>query len=930
MAEQKNASFTGRSRSRKTRRSVILIDRVAKTLITFGGIGTIFSVLGVALFLIWVVLPLFLSAETDDLQAFERAGEQLQGIGLDEYQVLAWTLEPSGKLHVFRLDNGEEIETEYLFEGAAGLESAGELAEEGSVLSEDGTSPEVDDGGEGQDISESDSPTAAPLEIVTASHMIQSDVSAFGLNDGSIRMVDIGFETQIFNRRDLPEEVVGRFDAAASEDLMVAHDGGVLQKTPSDQYRLQELRVVPSIEAQVSNGPIPVLTHTLTSDGAMAVFLADEQIQLVSWSAEEDMFSGEMTYELEDTINLPSGNVGTPDFLVLDGPGREVFLVNKAGYLTRVDLRDPENPYVAETGKLLESGSGEQITFFRPLLGGTTFLWGDTAGRVQAGFNLRPEESEVELPRLFDSVKDPQAQMVFVRTKDLTDASQAAVSMASSSRSRLAYAGFADGELRLYNITNAAELQRFRLPVQEPVTRVAISPKENGVFVATPTALYHADLDPRYPEAGFSAFFRPVWYEGYAQPSHIWQSSSGTDDFEMKLGLMPLVFGTLKATFYSMLFGAPLALLAAIFTSELLPGRVRGVLKPGIEFMASLPSVVLGFLAALVFAPYIEKVVPATLGVFVTVPITILLGAFFWQMLPSDKAIRWQDWRFLGMVVLVPVGIFFAGLVGPWIERWFFAGDIKGWLAWDPGGEDAERFASPLGGWMILGVPLAALVVSLLMGRFVSPRMRHWSTVWDRRQYAIYDLVRFLGGVACTFLVALTFSWLMSAFGFDPRGSYVDTYVQRNALIVGFVMGFAIIPIIYTISEDALSTVPEHLRSASLGAGATPWQTAVRIVIPTAMSGLFSALMIGLGRAVGETMIVLMAAGNTAVMEMNIFEGFRTLSANIAVELPEAVKGDTHYRTLFLAALVLFLMTFIVNTIAESIRQRFRKRAYQL
>ena len=119
-------------------------------------------------------------------------------------------------------------------------------------------------------------------------------------------------------------------------------------------------------------------------------------------------------------------------------------------------------------------------------------------------------------------------------------------------------------------------------------------------------------------------------------------------------------------------------------------------------------------------------------------------------------------------------------------------------------------------------------------------------------------------------------------------------------------------------------------RSASLGAGATPWQTAVRIGVPTAMSGLFSAVMVGLGRAVGETMIVLMAAGNTPILEWNVFEGFRTLSANIAVELPEAVQGSTHYRTLFLAALVLFAMTFVVKTVAEVVRQRFRKRAYQL
>ena len=158
----------------------------------------------------------------------------------------------------------------------------------------------------------------------------------------------------------------------------------------------------------------------------------------------------------------------------------------------------------------------------------------------------------------------------------------------------------------------------------------------------------------------------------------------------------------------------------------------------------------------------------------------------------------------------------------------------------------------------------------------------------------------------------------------------LGTYEQRNALVVGFVMGFAIVPIIYTLAEDALSSVPAHLREASFGCGATPWQTAVRVIVPTATSGLFSACMIGLGRAVGETMIVLMATGNTAIMDWNVFNGFRTLSANIAVELPEAVVGSTHYRMLFLAALVLFALTFVINTLAEVVRQRFRKRAFQL
>ncbi|HWL73919.1 MAG TPA: ABC transporter permease subunit, partial [Burkholderiaceae bacterium] len=219
---------------------------------------------------------------------------------------------------------------------------------------------------------------------------------------------------------------------------------------------------------------------------------------------------------------------------------------------------------------------------------------------------------------------------------------------------------------------------------------------------------------------------------------------------------------------------------------------------------------------------------------------------------------------------------------------------------------------------------------AFVMARTINPWIRGVSANWTRTQSALADFLKFVLGVGLTIGLALVISVLLTSLRFDPRGGYVDTYVQRNAMIVGFIMGFAIIPIIYTIADDALTSVPEHLRSASLGAGATPWQTATRIVIPTAMSGLFSAVMIGLGRAVGETMIVLMAAGNTSILEWNIFNGFQTLSAAIATELPEAPPGDTHYRVLFLAALTLFVMTFAVNTVAEMVRLRFRRRAYEL
>ena len=160
--------------------------------------------------------------------------------------------------------------------------------------------------------------------------------------------------------------------------------------------------------------------------------------------------------------------------------------------------------------------------------------------------------------------------------------------------------------------------------------------------------------------------------------------------------------------------------------------------------------------------------------------------------------------------------------------------------------------------------------------------------------------------------------WLRSQWGIG--------YDQRNSIVVGLAMGFAVIPTIFTIAEDAIFSVPKHLTLGSLALGATPWQTMVKVVLLTASPGIFSAVMIGLGRAVGETMIVLMATGNTPVMDLSIFQGMRTLSANIAVEMPESEVNSTHYRVLFLAGLVLFMFTFVFNSVAEIVRQRLREK----
>jgi phosphate transport system permease protein len=595
----------------------------------------------------------------------------------------------------------------------------------------------------------------------------------------------------------------------------------------------------------------------------------------------------------------------------VSGIADTVYVVWADGHLVRFDIRDIERPVLAETLDVVPEPD-RRLTVAKFLIGKTSLAFGDSAGETRVWFRTKPEGATTA-----DAT-------TLVRSTVFAGAGSPVTALAPSSRTRMLAAGYESGAVRLFHVTSGQLLAETNFEPAAAATALSITAKDDGLFGATSVGLTRWSVHAPHPETTAAAIFGKVWYEGYETPAHVWQSAGGTDDFEPKFGLVPLIFGTIKATVYSMIFGVPLALLAAVFTSEFLGPRARSRIKPTIEMMASLPSVVLGFLAALIFAPFIAAYIPQALTALVTVPFTFLAGGYAWQLLPTGTAMRLSRFRFPIICATVPVGFSLAILAGPGVERLFFAGHIMEWL-------DGQR-GTGVGAWMMLLLPVSALGVALLLTQVVNPRIAVVASgrAWSRARVAQVDALKFAAAAGATLAVAVAASWLLTAVGWDPRGSYVDTYVQRNSLVVGFVMGFAIIPIIYTVSEDALSSVPEHLRAASLGAGATPWQTAVRVIIPTAMSGVFSAVMIGFGRAVGETMIVLMAAGNTPILEWNIFNGFRTLSANIAVELPEAVQGGSIYRMLFLAALTLFVMTFAVNTVAEVIRQRFRRRAYEL
>ena len=177
------------------------------------------------------------------------------------------------------------------------------------------------------------------------------------------------------------------------------------------------------------------------------------------------------------------------------------------------------------------------------------------------------------------------------------------------------------------------------------------------------------DLKDPHPEAGWKAFFGKVWYEGASQPRYEWQSTGGSDEFEPKLSLVPLIFGTLKGTLWAMVMAVPIALLAAIYTGHFLRPEIKRVVKPAMEIMASLPSVVLGFLAALWLAPILEKRVVSFFLVCLGVPAIALLTGLVWSRLPvltRSRIKRGHEWiAFLPLMLVTGVILW---KIGPVVE----------------------------------------------------------------------------------------------------------------------------------------------------------------------------------------------------------------------------------------------------------------------
>ncbi|HPR86206.1 MAG TPA: phosphate ABC transporter permease subunit PstC [Prolixibacteraceae bacterium] len=195
-----------------------------------------------------------------------------------------------------------------------------------------------------------------------------------------------------------------------------------------------------------------------------------------------------------------------------------------------------------------------------------------------------------------------------------------------------------------------------------------------------------------------------------------------------------------------------------------------------------------------------------------------------------------------------------------------------------------------------------AILAALYTASFAGKRMKEFI------KPAIELLAGFPSVVIGFFALMVLATFLQNIFQYDTR---------LNAFVGGIAMGIAAIPIIFTITEDALTAVPKTYYEASLALGASKWQTAFFVILPAATPGIFAAILLGIGRVFGETMIALMATGNAPLMGANPFESVRTLAATIGAEMAEVVFGDTHYNVLFLIGSLLFVFTFAINAIAE-------------
>jgi phosphate transport system permease protein len=647
------------------------------------------------------------------------------------------------------------------------------------------------------------------------------EVSFFELTDGQLR------DQKHLPIGDLKLAQVSELSADQALLAVQLSNGSVLpfHHAYSVSYPNDKRLITPELQYPYGETPMAFM-----SEPAHALAMRESNGKLLMAGAGADGVVYLKTYEKTESLLSDSSIAVTADLNFTPPIAADRLLLEPLlGWLYVLDAKQGKIAFYrlddSDPPKLVGQYSvGAPIQDAKYLAGGTSIVVAQANGIVSQWFPARD--------------KDDKWYLAHVREFKM-DSGAAVTVIGPEMRRRTFAVGDAQGNVAVYYATSERLIHQEKM-LDGPVAHLAFNSRANTLLAASGNGQLHSyHVHNEHPEVSFKSLWSKVWYESYNEPKWLWQSSSASADFEPKFSFTPLSFGTLKGAFYAMIFAIPLAVLAAIFAANFMTPELRQIVKPTVELLAALPTVILGFLAGLWLAPFIEANLPGMFMMLLFLPLSIPIFGYLWLSMPLKLRTR------------VP----------------------QGWEA-------------------VLLVPVIALVVA---GCFILAKP--------------VEVLLFGGNMQ---------AWMDHTLGI--------AYDQRNSLVVGIAMGIAVVPTIFSIAEDAIFGVPKHLSLGSLALGATPWQTLMGVVLPTASPGIFSAIMIGFGRAVGETMIVLMATGNTAVTDASLFSGMRTLSANIAVEMPESEVSSTHFRLLFLAGLVLFVFTFFFNTLAEVIRNRLRKK----
>jgi phosphate transport system permease protein len=622
-------------------------------------------------------------------------------------------------------------------------------------------------------------------------------------------------------------------DVAPDRALTAAglSDGSVLmfQQEYKVTYPNDKRLITPNVLYPKGEAPLKFMSEAPMH---LAVRESDDAMMLAGSSAagEISVKGFEVTTSFTGDTSVTESETQTftppvkPDLLLLEPGMHFLYAIDKAaGKIAFYKLSGSAAPQLIGV-----SDAKSPIVDAHYLAGGISIVAAHADGHISQWFPARRKDGEDE----------GKTYLAHVRDFDLKDGAKPTV-IGSEPRRRGFAIGDDQGHVSLFYATSGRLIHEEKM-LDAPVRALAFNPRAQLLMaLGDDGKLVASDVHNEHPEISFRALWGKVWYESYDEPNLLWQSSSASADFEPKFSMAPLAIGTLKGAFYAMIFAIPIAVLGAIFTANFMSPEMRQVVKPAVEVLAALPSVILGFLAGLWLAPFVESNLPGMFLALLILPLSIPTFGYLWMRMP--RAIRLRvpmGWEAALLMPVIGLVVWCCFLLAKPIEALLFGGNMQAWMD------------------HTLGI------------------------------------------------------------GYD----------QRNALVVGIAMGVAVIPVIFSIAEDAIFSVPKHLSLGSLALGATPWQTLIGVVMPTASPGIFSAIMIGLGRAVGETMIVLMATGNTAVTNLSMFSGMRTLAANVAVEMPESEVGSTHFRILFLSGLVLFVFTFFFNTVAEVVRTRLRRK----